>query len=715
MSTKKLPSSDMEQPTSIVKLKLLDPFGKAINGLKYQISQSGKIVARGVTDSQGQIQQFTSHLGKELLVQVEQFTTGAMKQIYKIIPWNEKMSLKLVSGKVKHKTQLVVDKGESGDYKRKTHVVVSGDTLSAIAAKSRTTVQAIARLNGIAVGSTLRIGQILKVPSGKSSAVPAPAAPVSTMNSVKTNALGSTAGGFTTKPVNPPATEVPKSVAVPTNVPPVATVSENRGENGTPKATVTLQCNQQSCIKLGDKGPLIEELNIRLMGFGNTVSAPTGWNEFTAKTESAVKQFQRDYMDAAETGKVCGAVLVALDDFRAKHPVTLAQMKCLCGKCDGFGNSQVNSELAGIFLDAKKTKPRPGVEYPGMHRALLWSLRAALFYVHIKDKELAYKFLRVSSGYRCWYDNAGYLNGVADAKTKRNSINHMGTALDVQFVRGTATTRCHGADVDLLREKVFIARMGAQLNWDDRNKLSLEPAKFSNGDSGANSWVHFDLRELSSSYLDNRYFATHQAAVDGDPLMDIAKREGRLALVACGGLKHVVPPASAAVASSDRVPASTLSLSEKGLDFIKGWEELDLNPYDDAHGYCTIGWGHLVKGKNSCKSLEGDPAYEKIQSGVTEIRATEILKDDLATAEKVVRQTVQKPLLQQEYDALVSLIFNIGGFRKCPNLLSKLNTLDYSGACDEFADITNGGELGLVKRRNAEINIFRSNVYDSRH
>ena len=127
----------MEQPISIVKLKLLDPLGKAIDGLKYQISQGGKIVARGVTDSQGRMQQFAAHLGKELLVQVEQFTTGAMKPIYKITPWNEKMSLKLVSGKIKHKTQLVVDKGEPGDYKRKTHVVVSGDTLSAIAAKNR--------------------------------------------------------------------------------------------------------------------------------------------------------------------------------------------------------------------------------------------------------------------------------------------------------------------------------------------------------------------------------------------------------------------------------------------------------------------------------------------------------------------------------------------------------------------------------------------------
>jgi len=194
-------------------------------------------------------------------------------------------------------------------------------------------------------------------------------------------------------------------------------------------------------------------------------------------------------------------------------------------------------------------------------------------------------------------------------------------------------------------------------------------------------------------------------------VVEVAKREGRLALVACGGLKTAAPPA----APSNRVSASTLSLSEKGLDFIKGWEKLKLNPYDDSHGYCTIGWGHLVKGKKSCKSLEGDPAYEKFKSGVTEAKATDILKRDLSAAEQEVQESVQKPLLQQEYDALVSLVFNIGSFSKCPKLLSKLNTADYSGACDEFADITNSGEGGLVKRRNAEINIFRNNVYDSSH
>jgi GH24 family phage-related lysozyme (muramidase) len=82
---------------------------------------------------------------------------------------------------------------------------------------------------------------------------------------------------------------------------------------------------------------------------------------------------------------------------------------------------------------------------------------------------------------------------------------------------------------------------------------------------------------------------------------------------------------------------------------------------------------------------------------------------------QVVKKAIQVPLYQQEFDALVSLAFNTGGIKKFPKLIAKVNTKDYSGGCDEFADITNGGTEGLVKRRQAEMKIFRNNVYDSSH
>jgi GH24 family phage-related lysozyme (muramidase)/LysM repeat protein len=716
MATKTKPADELEQLVSTIKLKLLDPFGNAIDGLKYQIKRGKKIVAQGVTDSQGRMQQFASHLGTELSVQVEHFTTGAMKQIHQLTPWNEKMSLKLVSGKVKYKTQLSQDKGPEGDYRRKTHAVVSGDTLGALAANNGTTAQAIATLNGIAVDSVLHIGQLLKLPSGKPSAAapspaPTPSSKTTSVPSATTTTPELTAGSVTTEPVVAPTTNTPEPVAVPANVPPATTSTDARGENGTPKTTVALQCNQQSCIKLGDKGPLIEELNIRLMGFGNTISAPTAWNEFTAKTEAAVKQFQRDYMGVPETGRVCGAFLVALDEFRTKYSVHLDNMKCHCGKCSGFGNSQLDSQMAGVFSDVKHTKPRSGIEYPGMHRALLWSLRAAMFYTHSKDKDLTFKFLRISSGYRCWFDNAGYLNGHANSKTKRNSTNHMGNALDLQWTKGNSTARCEGAAVDTLRTEIFVKRLGAQLQWVEKNKLSLETSA-----QGATSWIHMDVRTLATPYQDTRYYAVTQAGVDGDGMVEIARREGRLALIACGGVLPavVIKEASKPAALTQRVPIDSLSISEKGFDFIKGWEKLALNPYDDSEGYCTVGWGRLIA-KKHCADLVNEPGFKPFKDGITNAKADAMLKEDIADVEEKITRRVQVAMFQQEYDALVSLIFNLGGFNKCPKLLSKLNTGDYSGCCDEFSDVTNGGTSGLVKRRKAEMNIFRNAVYDSTH
>ncbi len=681
---------DLDDLQSTVNLHLLDPLGKSIAGLKYQIVQQGKIIAKGVTAADGRIASFLSQIGSPLSLHVARFASDEMKKVKTLVPWAEDFSVKLLSGKVKQELPLAKDSGAAGEYKRKTYIVKSHDTLDKIAKNNGTTAQAIAKLNDMPLSAIIHPDQVLKLPpdtrgGAAPAAPPAPASPPPTSSPATKQ----------TPPASPPAGTPPQAKTPADSVPvPTQTVNE-RGQTGTPKATVALECDKSGCIKLGDKGPLIEEINIRLTGFGGTILASKGWNEFTSKTEAAVKQFQRDYMGVPETGKVCGAVLVALDDFRKKYPISLADMKCHCGKCGGFGNGQSTSAEAKLFKAAKQ--PYAGIEYPGMHRGLLWGFRAALFYIADKDKQLDYHFLRISSGYRCWMDNKAH---------NRHTTNHMGNALDIQFRKGAVQTRCAGADVDKLRKDVFIGRLGAQMNWTDSNKLSMEPASM-----GATSWVHVDVREFDDAFKEDRYYATTQAMADGAPLQEAAKLEGRLKLVNCGGI-----PQKPAQEKTDRIPIASLSLSQTGLDFIKGWEDFGDKPYDDSEVYCTIGWGHLIA-KKSCASLAAakDPKYEKYKDGVSKPQAEEILKNDVSRITDKVALFVQVPLYQQEYDALVSLAFNTGGFSKFPKLLSKLNTKDYNGCCDEFADITNHGTSGLVKRRKAEMKIFRNNVYDSSH
>jgi lysozyme len=87
------------------------------------------------------------------------------------------------------------------------------------------------------------------------------------------------------------------------------------------------------------------------------------------------------------------------------------------------------------------------------------------------------------------------------------------------------------------------------------------------------------------------------------------------------------------------------------------------------------------------------------------------LRRDVASAEATVKRDVRVELNQEEYDALVDLVFNIGsGNFETSTLLRKLNAGDTDGAIAEFAKWNKAGGVvlaGLVKRREAERVLFQ--------
>lgn len=90
------------------------------------------------------------------------------------------------------------------------------------------------------------------------------------------------------------------------------------------------------------------------------------------------------------------------------------------------------------------------------------------------------------------------------------------------------------------------------------------------------------------------------------------------------------------VKDSGRVNPSTLSISDKGIEFLKAYEsKVKRNGlhvlYDDDAGYCTIGYGHLVSGKRSCNSIANKPA--NFVNGLSDEEAKELLKSDLIVSE----------------------------------------------------------------------------------
>lgn len=91
--------------------------------------------------------------------------------------------------------------------------------------------------------------------------------------------------------------------------------------------------------------------------------------------------------------------------------------------------------------------------------------------------------------------------------------------------------------------------------------------------------------------------------------------------------------------------------SDFGVDLISGFEGTRFKAYDDGVGVWTIGTGTTVY-PNGVKVKQGDTC--------TPEQAKAYFKHDLAKFEKTVNESVIVPLSQNQFDALVSLTYNIG-------------------------------------------------------
>jgi lysozyme len=140
-----------------------------------------------------------------------------------------------------------------------------------------------------------------------------------------------------------------------------------------------------------------------------------------------------------------------------------------------------------------------------------------------------------------------------------------------------------------------------------------------------------------------------------------------------------------------------MKISSKGLELIKKYEGFSPKKYLCSAGKSTIGYGHVIL------------PYETYTI-LTEKEAEQILDQDTDIAENTVNNLVKVPLNQNQFDALVSLVYNWGSghFLRSPGL-KKLNNKDYIGATTEFLKVCKVRDQtiqGLVNRRVAEINLF---------
>ena len=103
-----------------------------------------------------------------------------------------------------------------------------------------------------------------------------------------------------------------------------------------------------------------------------------------------------------------------------------------------------------------------------------------------------------------------------------------------------------------------------------------------------------------------------------------------------------------------------------------------------------------------------------IGSKITKKQSQKWLEEDLKEVEATVNRLVKVSLSVEQFDALVSLVFNIGegNFSKS-TLLKKLNARDYQGAAAEFSRWVYAKKKkfpGLVRRRMEEQAMFLKGI-----
>ena len=173
----------------------------------------------------------------------------------------------------------------------------------------------------------------------------------------------------------------------------------------------------------------------------------------------------------------------------------------------------------------------------------------------------------------------------------------------------------------------------------------------------------------------------------------------------------------------------SLKYSEQGMSLTENAETLYLVSYPDPGSPLAKElqrrnlWQATLRGQPipaSLLSLSGAPwtggwghTGPEMHYGMTFSREQAVawLRQDVASAEATVKRLVHVELNQEEYDALVDLVFNIGsGYFDTSTLLRKLNAGDTDGAIAEFAKWNKAGGLvlaGLVKRREADRVLFQ--------
>ena len=147
-------------------------------------------------------------------------------------------------------------------------------------------------------------------------------------------------------------------------------------------------------------------------------------------------------------------------------------------------------------------------------------------------------------------------------------------------------------------------------------------------------------------------------------------------------------------------PAAGMSTSPAGLVHLQGFERLSLTPYRLGDGGTTIGWGRFYPDGGAQPPVRIDRATADAW----------FAQDVQERGERWVKAFVTVPLTQPQFDALVSMAFNLSpkSFRTIADAVNRGD--DPEAAALRFVRAGTNLERGLRNRRAAELAMFRADA-----
>jgi len=146
-----------------------------------------------------------------------------------------------------------------------------------------------------------------------------------------------------------------------------------------------------------------------------------------------------------------------------------------------------------------------------------------------------------------------------------------------------------------------------------------------------------------------------------------------------------------------------MHISEEGLSLIKKFEGCELKAYRCAANVLTIGYGTT---KGVTEDME-----------ITKEEAESLLKEEMHEYEGYINDMIKVPLEQNQFDSMVSWVFNLGSTNlSSSTLLKKINNSEYDEVPSQIKRWNKaGGKVldGLIRRREAEALLFEGKEWEN--